>query len=170
MAGLRHHFRDRSARAVHESHYGPNMTPMVDVVMVILIFFMASAAILGPEWFLKASLPVAGGKADAKPPVRLTITVEASGLGLQVDQGEIRRVERDALASSLAGAMKQAGRECVGVVKPGADAPYELVVAAFEACTKAGLLKSGLAPPETTPEPKPETTPESKSKTNSKTK
>lgn len=35
----------------------PNMTPMVDVTLVILIFFMASATIAGPEWFLRADLP-----------------------------------------------------------------------------------------------------------------
>ncbi|MEM9372464.1 MAG: biopolymer transporter ExbD [Planctomycetota bacterium] len=35
----------------------PNMTPMVDVTLVILIFFMASATIAGPEWFLRAQLP-----------------------------------------------------------------------------------------------------------------
>ncbi|MFK7885043.1 MAG: ExbD/TolR family protein [Phycisphaerales bacterium] len=35
----------------------PNMTPMVDVTLVILIFFMASATIAGPEWFLRAGLP-----------------------------------------------------------------------------------------------------------------
>jgi len=35
----------------------PNMTPMVDVTLVILIFFMASATIAGPEWFLNAQLP-----------------------------------------------------------------------------------------------------------------
>jgi len=39
------------------------MTPMVDVVMVILIFFMASAAFLGAEWFLKAAIPSKRGAA-----------------------------------------------------------------------------------------------------------
>ena len=39
------------------SRFGPNMTPMVDVTLVILIFFMASASILGHEWFLRADLP-----------------------------------------------------------------------------------------------------------------
>ena len=33
------------------------MTPMVDVTLVILIFFMASASILGHEWFLQTQLP-----------------------------------------------------------------------------------------------------------------
>ncbi len=39
------------------SRFGPNMTPMVDVTLVILIFFMASASIAGHEWFLNAHLP-----------------------------------------------------------------------------------------------------------------
>jgi len=39
------------------SRFGPNMTPMVDVTLVILIFFMASTAIAGHEWFLRAQLP-----------------------------------------------------------------------------------------------------------------
>ncbi len=37
--------------------YGPNLAPMVDVVLVILIFFMASIVFVGPEWFLPAALP-----------------------------------------------------------------------------------------------------------------
>lgn len=37
--------------------YGPNMAPMVDVVLVILVFFMATVALVGPEWFLAAALP-----------------------------------------------------------------------------------------------------------------
>ncbi len=35
---------------------GLMMTPMVDVVLVILIFFMASTTIVGYEWFLQASV------------------------------------------------------------------------------------------------------------------
>lgn len=40
-----------------KGRFGPNMTPMVDVVLVILIFFMAATTIVGQEWFLKADLP-----------------------------------------------------------------------------------------------------------------
>lgn len=36
--------------------YGPNLAPMVDVVLVILIFFMASIVFIGPEWFLPAAI------------------------------------------------------------------------------------------------------------------
>lgn len=50
-------FRRRSVLDSAPGAGVPNMTPMVDVTLVILIFFMASATIAGPEWFLKAELP-----------------------------------------------------------------------------------------------------------------
>lgn len=44
--------RRKTALQTYDGHIGPNMTPDADVVMVILIFFMASASILGPTWLL----------------------------------------------------------------------------------------------------------------------
>ncbi len=40
---------------------GLMMTPMVDVVLVILIFFMASTTIAGYEWFLEAGVEAENG-------------------------------------------------------------------------------------------------------------
>lgn len=47
---------------------GPMMTPMVDVVLVILIFFMGSATIAGHEWFLGASIERDGPAPDQSRP------------------------------------------------------------------------------------------------------
>ena len=55
-------YRKRNAQALYDLHYGPNMTPMVDVVMVILIFFMSFAAFLGNEWFLRGAIPFDAGR------------------------------------------------------------------------------------------------------------
>ena len=71
-------WRRRNALALYDSHYGPNMTPMVDVVMVILIFFMASTAFLGPEWFLKTHLPTVGSKAPTDAPEQTRLRVVLS--------------------------------------------------------------------------------------------
>ncbi|MCA9302773.1 MAG: biopolymer transporter ExbD [Phycisphaerales bacterium] len=49
--------RRRNIVDASRGRFGPTMTPMVDVVLVILIFFMASTTIAGQEWFLRASLP-----------------------------------------------------------------------------------------------------------------
>jgi len=40
-------FRRRDARTTWEMHYGPSMTPMCDVVLVILVYFMASTSLAG---------------------------------------------------------------------------------------------------------------------------
>ena len=40
----------RSKIGMHSAHHvGPNMTPMVDVVMVILIFFMLGSSFTSPR-------------------------------------------------------------------------------------------------------------------------
>jgi biopolymer transport protein ExbD len=142
-----HTFRNRGARAVYESHYGPNMTPMVDVVMVILIFFMASAALMGPEWFLRTSLPIIAATApkNTTPPTRITIELGAAGeVKLRIDEGEARAVALGGLAAELATIMKNAKNECIGLVKPSETTPYDAVVAAHDAAAKAGLTKVGL--------------------------
>lgn len=48
--------RKRSVFDHSNQRFGLMMTPMVDVVLVILIFFMASTTIAGYEWFLQASI------------------------------------------------------------------------------------------------------------------
>ena len=81
-----HRTRSRAGALAHwDLHYGPNMTPMVDVVMVILVFFMASTAVLGPEWFLRSALPVNKPKAAVDPgKPDEEVRVEA-GLALTMD-------------------------------------------------------------------------------------
>jgi len=53
------------AKKVHYDS-GPNMTPLVDVVMVILIFLMLCGSFGGMERYLASNLPLRdkGGKAD----------------------------------------------------------------------------------------------------------
>jgi biopolymer transport protein ExbD len=70
------------------------MTPMVDITLVILIFFMASATIAGPEWFLRAELPPTAPASPAlslpSPVVRAEVFVRDGGVlvrGLGAEQG-----------------------------------------------------------------------------------
>jgi biopolymer transport protein ExbD len=159
--------RRRSALAMYEAHAGPNMTPMVDVVMVILIFFMASAAILGPEWFLKTSLPRTTATAPADESLLVRVRVELvmeSGLPrARIDGGEpvsVARVE-EALQRSLArsaDALRNAGRDIGDGVRARAeiaanvavlvnardDVAYEEVVRVHEMARALGIEKIGI--------------------------
>ena len=92
----------------NKGRFGPNMTPMVDVVLVILIFFMAATTIVGQEWFLAADLPEQQDESNASsgfdlptPMVDVELFVEddrvmARGLGsdvLDLDDA-ITRIQR----------------------------------------------------------------------------
>ena len=68
------------------AHVGPNMTPMVDVVMCILIFFMLGATFLSPEMFLTSNMPAIDKaglgtvQGDQKlPSVRMNIVMRRQG-------------------------------------------------------------------------------------------
>src|SRR3954469_2814594 len=56
----------RSAQKVHYDA-GPNMTPLVDVVMVILIFLMLTGSFAVGEHYLQSNLPVSKKGSSAGP-------------------------------------------------------------------------------------------------------
>ncbi len=153
---MRHPFRRRNAQALYDLHYGPNMTPMVDVVMVILIFFMASAVVLGPQWFLKSSLarrgPGAPAAPDAEQPTRLRIVLRHAQAGtLATIDGAGRAVETDlaGVRAELASlSLLHTPERLVVLVSPGDDVPYADVVRVHEQCAELGISRVGLLEPE----------------------
>lgn len=143
-------FRRRNALAVHEMHYGPNMTPMVDVVMVILIFFMSSTAILGPEWSLRTSLPKvqANAAASDRQPKRVNIRMHATGAGTRLDVDDRKDVAIDALAGILRGFLaERSADDLVVPISPEPGTPYADVVRVHEICERLYLKKYGLLDP-----------------------
>lgn len=149
-------FRGRTARLLYDLHHGPNMTPMVDVVMVILIFFMASTTLLGPEVLLRAAVDVPDRGADLSPETTtasgedavfriepaaffLTLTdrdgvVVANGIGLSA----ARLSEVGAAAAALATRLGDTA-EARLVIQPDENVPYEAVVRVTEAFRAAGF-------------------------------
>lgn len=118
---------------------GPNMTPMVDVTLVILIFFMASATIAGPEWFLRAELPPAQPPSPAlalpSPVVRAEVFVENTAV-LVRGFGPQRPID-DAIAA--VNAMETTVAAGLVVEIEAADnAPYAEVVRLHAALVSAG--------------------------------
>ncbi len=165
-------FRRRDARAVFDLHYGPNMTPMVDVVLVILIFFMASTALLGPELLLRTAVaedraPQAGldaragaGEADnpfALEAPTLTVRLRATADGrLAVTGMGLTDANLSALfgaASTVAADLRAAGAitgdpktdtAVIIEIDPTPAIPYSAAVAAHDALTRAGFTRVGL--------------------------
>lgn len=146
-----------SALARWEAQHGPNMTPMVDVVMVILIFFMAAMSFVGPEWFLKAALPVvrSEGEGDRRPadafdlpPAIFTLRLarapggetRATGLGLEGATLDVAAARLRSMASELS-------REHVVLqLVPDPEVAYRDVVRLCDEARRAGVRGVGLGP------------------------
>ena len=148
-------FRRRSALHTWELHFGPNMTPMVDVVMVILIFFMASATFAGSEWFLRTAIPRPAPRTPDKdtsgdpfklPPARfeLSLTLSADGRTMVQTQGFDPAPIADLPARLADLARGTSPDDIVLVIRAAPDVPYNDVIRAHDAATAAGITKVGL--------------------------
>lgn len=143
-------WRRRDALSVYEAHSGPNMTPMVDVVMVILIFFMATTVIIGPELLLGAGIEP--DSTDRATDARFTIESPIFTLSLTTINGAVRLdglglsgAGPDALpaaAASLAAELDPASVEVV--IAPADDVPYAAAVRAQDDLIAAGFTSVGL--------------------------
>jgi biopolymer transport protein ExbD len=159
MALLR---RRGTARETYDLHYGPNLTPMVDVVMVILVFFMASAAILGPTWFLRAALPPKPKDAAVAPAkddlVRLRVSIERAPDGTvfvrwteaKGDAAPQPSPKSFASISDLKQRLNQLVAQhqawrLVVLIDPRPNVPMQDVITVHAACQILGIEKVGLA-------------------------
>ncbi len=117
----------------------PNMTPMVDVTLVILIFFMASATIAGPEWFLRAGLPEPTppvSSLNLPSPVLRTEVFTRDGATLVRGFGPERSLDDAVAAVEALDPTVASG--LVVEIEPADDAPYAQVVRLHAALVAAG--------------------------------
>ncbi len=148
------HMRRRDALHSYSLHFGPNMTPMVDVVMVILIFFMSFAAFLGNEWFLRGAIPFDAGRgaSASKPNDPLAVPETKLDVVLDVDaQGKtvvtflsFSRVSMEQFEQRIAEFPRSdATRNIIVMLRPTGRVPYADTVRAHAACDKVGIYKVG---------------------------
>ncbi len=138
-------------------HYdsGPNMTPMVDIVMVILVFFMLGASFVGVEHFLRTNLP-AIGKGGEGPrdigvvpdePLEIIVDSPLSGDRWVARAGAISVADRNSLANQLRQlrtAMNSRGitdDRIQVVINPGKNVKYKYLVEVYQAALQAEFTK-----------------------------
>ena len=136
--------------------YGPNLAPMVDVVLVILIFFMASIVFVGPEWFLPAALPADQSRQDSadadpfalpSPTLRVRVSLidgapAVSGLGPSV-------VALDGLEAHARTQLAGAAPEAMNIrLSAAGDVPWQHVVTVQDVLTRLGVRNIALDAPE----------------------
>lgn len=126
------------------NRFGPNMTPMVDVVLVILIFFMAAATIAGHEWFLRTDLPEAqdpdlapSGYALPTPVLEAQLYASAGRVLVRGMGGSPRPLPEfiEQISSMDAGSTKG----LILRISTGDEVPYADLVALHEAAIAKGI-------------------------------
>ncbi|MFW5769638.1 MAG: ExbD/TolR family protein [Spirochaetota bacterium] len=112
-----------------EKSGGPDMTPMIDMVFLLLIFFLLTSIVLRPA--LEVDLPESE-TADSEESRGLTITVRESGAVLF----EGRETGLNALLSELTAAA-QRGPEPV-IIFADRSVDFELIVRIMDIARQAG--------------------------------
>lgn len=117
--------------------YGFNMTPMIDVVFLLIIFFLVSSHLAKQESNVELNLPVAASSDDDQPSdlPRVTVNVKPDG-SIWVTGKEIARPD---LKPLLAGAVEDSGGEVEVRIRGSRSAPWSSVEPIMLACTGAGI-------------------------------
>ena len=115
-----------------------NLTPLIDVVFMLLIFFMVSTTFT-KETHLKVDLPEAVGEPGIKPSEPLEILINTSG--------EFSLNGR-ALVNSQIGTLKKALTEITEgdterplIITADAQTPHQAVVTAMDAAGQLGFVR-----------------------------
>ncbi len=118
----------------------PNLAPMIDVILVLTIFFMCATKFSGDERQFELDLPQVGGAPvvdAAKPEI---VEVEATG-GLRLGPDD---VSLEDLAARLTAA--RVARPDVAVMIRGEQAvPHGRMAEIYEACRGAGVRHVAIA-------------------------
>ena len=145
------------AKKVHYES-GPDMTPLVDVVMVLLIFMMLVGKFGGANRYLVSDMPISSSgssneKIDPnlipKEPVVLTViqpTPDAfrAGNGGKINAGDEKELTTQ--LTGLLGGLKATGRKVDDVqlfIKPAKNVRYAHVIRVYTAAVGAGFTKIG---------------------------
>jgi biopolymer transport protein ExbD len=122
---------------------GINMTPMIDVVFQLIIFFLVSSHLAKQEVQLKLPLPeAASGQLDTHPDIpRLTVNVLADGTLLLAG----RSVVASELQERLRERLSELGADVEVRIRGHRDVAYQHVEPLLVACAKSGIWNVSFA-------------------------
>lgn len=121
-----------------DGDFGFQIAPMVDVVFVLLLFFMACAGQNITEGFMKVALP-SGAEATNSVKVPIVIDIDAAGnvsVNREPKGGGKGDHELKELTDFLTGSMKSDPEDPV-IIRPSMDALHERVIDVLNSCRNA---------------------------------
>jgi biopolymer transport protein ExbD len=115
-----------------------NMTPLVDVMLVLLIIFMLTVPVLTQS--VDVELPKTSSEVASQKPDAVTIAIDASG---DIFWGEEKlKLDKESLAKRLTGAAGQLPQPMIQIHGHRA-ASYDHVIQVMAAAQQAGLTQLG---------------------------
>ena len=144
----------QGAKKVHYDS-GPNMTPLVDVVMVILIFLMLAGSFGGIEHYLASNLPVkssGGGKTDQKKAfddIQLDVRVDApsNSNSWTARFGDVTTNSPEKLKDALNAKFRQYESQGTGkdklqvIINPNRFVKWKSLITVYQAAMESGFTK-----------------------------
>ena len=117
--------------------FGFNMTPMIDVVFLLIIFFLVSSHLAKQEAQMQLPLPVADSGQEAAEDTlpRVTVNVMSDG-GLMVSG---RRVEANELLARLQQRLAEVGQDLEVRIRGDRQVDYQHVEPIMLACARSGI-------------------------------
>ncbi|HEC74177.1 MAG TPA: biopolymer transporter ExbD [Methylophaga aminisulfidivorans] len=124
-----------------------NLTPMIDVVFLLLLFFMVSTSFIR-ESSMKVDLPEATGQAVAESDKPIDIVIEADGT-ISINDKTLSSIT----AANLSERLKEAAGSQADpqiIISADAKAEYQLIVTAMDSAQQLGYTRLTLATRQTT--------------------
>lgn len=115
-----------------------NLTPLIDVVFLLLIFFMVSTTFT-KETHLKVDLPEAEGQQATQPADKIEVLITVDG-GYAVNGESLVNSQMKTLLAAIE--MKgQGNTDLPFIITADANVPYEKVVQVMDAAGRLGYAK-----------------------------
>jgi biopolymer transport protein ExbD len=119
-----------------------NLTPLIDVVFLLLIFFMVSTT-FEHQSRIKIDLPEATAEETTQEPETLEIIIDAQGRYF-INEQQVINTELKTLKTAIGKAVGD--RESIPVtIRADANTPHQAVVRALDATSQLGLTRISLA-------------------------
>ncbi len=118
-----------------------NLTPMIDVVFTLLVFFMLATTFAERERLLDVELPYAESAADAKKPTPQELVINVAREGKVFVDG--RSLEETQLAKVLSDTARR-DRKTTVTIRGDRRGAYDGIVHVLDACLQAGLVDVSL--------------------------
>ena len=119
-------------------HDGVNLTPLIDVVFLLLIFFMVSTTFT-KETHLSVDLPEAVGNPSSENPKQIEIVIAADG-SYSVNGRALINNKLDTLKSAIE-KTAEGDNQLPLVITADAKTPHQAVVEAMDAAGQLGFVR-----------------------------